>query len=211
MEVPRGIKQYYEQHHHVVVNDEIIKLAVIWSERYISDRFLPDKAIDLLDEACACASLASKELTENAKLNQQLKQLSDEEAHLSEATDNPNFERIAEVKAEILRIREELKELEPKASHVEVTVSDLAKVIELSTGIPANKVAQDDYQKILHLEEELNHRIIGQPEAVSQGSTCHQTQPFTAIDQKAPRFLYFCRSNRRRQNRACKGFVCRFV
>lgn len=168
IEVLRGIKQYYEQHHHVVVNDEIIKLAVIWSERYISDRFLPDKAIDLLDEACACASLASKELTENAKLNQQLKQLSDEEAHLSEATDNPNFERIAEVKAEILRIREELKELEPKASHVEVIVSDLAKVIELSTGIPANKVAQDDYQKILHLEEELNHRIIGQPEAVSK-------------------------------------------
>lgn len=68
----------------------------------------------------------------------------------------------------MLRIREELKELEPKASHVEVTVSDLAKVIELSTGIPANKVAQDDYQKILHLEEELNHRIIGQPEAVSK-------------------------------------------
>ena len=168
IEVLRGIKQYYEHHHHVVVNDEIIKLAVIWSERYISDRFLPDKAIDLLDEACACASLASKELTENAKLNQQLKQLNDEEAHLSEATDNPNFERIAEVKAEMLRIREELKELEPKASHVEVTVSDLAKVIELSTGIPANKVAQDDYQKILHLEEELNHRIIGQPEAVSK-------------------------------------------
>lgn len=168
IEVLRGIKQYYEQHHHVVVNDEIIKLAVIWSERYISDRFLPDKAIDLLDEACACASLASKELTENAKLNQQLKQLSDEETHLSEATDNPNFERIAEVKAEMLRIREELKELEPKASHVEVAVSDLAKVIELSTGIPANKVAQDDYQKILHLEEELNHRIIGQPDAVSK-------------------------------------------
>lgn len=168
IEVLRGIKQYYEHHHHVAVNDEIIKLAVIWSERYISDRFLPDKAIDLLDEACACASLASKELTENAKLNQQLKQLNDEETHLSEATDNPNFERIAEVKAEILRIREELKELEPKVSHVEVTVSDLAKVIELSTGIPANKVAQDDYQKILHLEEELNHRIIGQSEAVSK-------------------------------------------
>lgn len=168
IEVLRGIKQYYEHHHHVVVNDEIIKLAVIWSERYISDRFLPDKAIDLLDEACACTSLASKELTENAKLNRQLKQLTSEEAHLSEATDNPNFERIAEVKAEILRIHEELKELEPKVSRVEVTVSDLAKVIELSTGIPANKVAQDDYQKILHLEEELNYRIIGQPEAVSK-------------------------------------------
>ena len=67
IEVLRGIKQYYEHHHHVIVSDEIIKLAVLWSERYISDRFLPDKAIDLLDEACACASLASKELTENAK------------------------------------------------------------------------------------------------------------------------------------------------
>ena len=168
IEVLRGIKQYYEHHHHVIVSDEIIKLAVLWSERYISDRFLPDKAIDLLDEACACASLASKELTENAKLNQQLKKLTDEETALSEATENPDFERIAEVKAEMLRVREELKELEPKVSHVEVTLDDLAKVIELSTGIPANKVAQDDYQKIIHLESELNRRIIGQPEAVSK-------------------------------------------
>ncbi len=168
IEVLRGIKQYYEFHHRVKVSDEIVKLAVIWSERYISDRFLPDKAIDLLDEACACASLASKELTDNAKLNQQLKKLTDEEAALSEVSENPNFERIAEVKAEILRIREELKRIEATVNNVEVTVNDLSKVIELSTGIPANKVAEDDYQKIIHLDEELSKKIIGQGEAVTK-------------------------------------------
>ncbi len=168
IEVLRGIKQYYEQHHHVKVSDEIIKLSVIWSERYISDRFLPDKAIDLLDEACACASLASKELADYAKLNEQLHTLTKEETELSEAAENPDFERIAQVKAELIRVKEELKPLEEAIQNIPVTVSDLAKVIELSTGIPANKVAEDDYQKIIHLEEQLNRRIIGQPEAVNQ-------------------------------------------
>ena len=168
IEVLRGIKQYYEQHHHVKVSDEIVKLSVIWSERYISDRFLPDKAIDLLDEACACASLESKELSDYAKLNEQLHALTKEETELSEAAENPDFERIAQVKAELIRVKDEIKPLEAAIENIPVTVSDLAKVIELSTGIPANKVAEDDYQKIIHLEEQLNRRIIGQPEAVNQ-------------------------------------------
>ncbi len=170
MEVLRGIKGYYEQHHHVKVGEEIVKLAVIWSERYINDRFLPDKAIDLLDEACACASLRSEVLTEYTRLNRQLKDLTQEEELLTEKNEkssSPDYERLAQIKSQLLRVREELKLLEPKVDSVEVEVSDLAKVIELSTGIPSAKVEQNDYRKILDLEEHIKKRIIGQDEAVS--------------------------------------------
>lgn len=166
IEVLRGIKQYYEFHHKVKVSDEIVKLAVLWSERYINDRFLPDKAIDLLDEACACASLKSKDLTEYAKLNKQLKTYVDEEAKLGEETENPDFERIATVKSEIARIREELKTIEPKIGNIQVKVEDLAQVIELCTGIPSSKIEENDYKKIMNLSNELKKRIVGQDEAV---------------------------------------------
>lgn len=167
LEVLRGVKQYYEFHHKVKVGDDILKLAVLWSERYINDRFLPDKAIDLLDEACACCSLRSRELTDYAKGNNRLKELTAEEARLSEETENPDFERIATVKADIIKVKEELKELEPKIADVRVQVEDLAKVIELCTGIPSAKIEQNDYKKLLHLEEELKKHIVGQNEAVS--------------------------------------------
>ena len=160
-----GIKEYYERHHKVKVSEEILKLAVLWSERYINDRFLPDKAIDLLDEACACASLRSKELTDYAKLNAELHDLSVEEEKL-EDSETPDFERIATLKADLLRVREELKKLEPKVANVQVEVSDLAKVIELATGIPSAKIEQNDYRKLINLDKELKKRIIGQEEAV---------------------------------------------
>ena len=164
--VLHGIKEYYERHHKVKVSEEILKLAVLWSERYINDRFLPDKAIDLLDEACACASLRSKELTDYAKLNAELHDLSLEQEKL-EDSENPDFERIATLKADLLRVREGLKKLEPKVANVQVEVSDLAKVIELATGIPSAKIEQNDYKKLIDLERELKKKIVGQNEAVS--------------------------------------------
>lgn len=167
LQVLRGIKHYYEFHHKVKASEEIIKLAALWSERYITDRFLPDKAIDLLDEACACASLKSKELTEYAKLNKALKGHIDREAALEEETETPDFEQIAKVKAEIIGVKEQLKEIEPKISNIMVTVEDLAKVIELQTGIPASKIEQNDYQKIINLDLEIRKRIIGQDDAVA--------------------------------------------
>lgn len=166
LQVLRGIKHYYEFHHKVKVSEEIVKLAALWSERYITDRFLPDKAIDLLDEACACASLKSKELTENAKLNKELKILTENEVLLEEETETPDFEQIATVKAEIIRVKEQLKDIEPKINNIMVTVEDLAKVIELSTGIPAAKIEQNDYQKIINLDKEIKKKIIGQDDAV---------------------------------------------
>ncbi|MEG0691617.1 MAG: AAA family ATPase [Oscillospiraceae bacterium] len=186
-----GIKTYYEQHHMVKVSPEIIKLAVLWSERYINDRFLPDKAIDLLDEACACASLKSKELTDYAKLNKQLKTLTDEETKLEEVSENTDFERIATVKADIIKTKESLKVLEPIINDVKVEIEDLAKVIELCTGIPSTKIEQNDYKKIINLEEELKKRIIGQDDAVKAVTLAIKRNRFQLSAKKRPASFIF--------------------
>lgn len=191
--VLRGIKIYYERHHKVKVSDEIIKLSVLWSERYINDRFLPDKAIDLMDEACACASLRSQVLTDYAKLNGKLKNLIDREKELEETQKDkePDFEAIAIVKAEISQVKGELMLLEPLVSDVRVEVSDVAKVIELSTGIPASKVEQNDYQKIINLEVELKKGIIGQDEAVESVALAVKRNRMQLSTKKRPTSFIF--------------------
>ncbi|MEG0571038.1 MAG: ATP-dependent Clp protease ATP-binding subunit [Oscillospiraceae bacterium] len=166
IKVLQGIKKYYEFHHKVKVSDDIVRLATIWSERYITDRFLPDKAIDLLDEACSCCSLKSKELTDYEKANILLKSLSDEEKQLEEDVENVDYEKIAEVKGKIITTKDELKRLEPIISNIQVSVEDLAAVIELCTGISASKVEQSDFKKLSELAELLEKRVIGQNEAV---------------------------------------------
>ena len=166
IDILRGIKRYYEFHHKVKVSDEIIHSAAHLSERYITDRYLPDKAIDLLDEACACRSLRSPELTEYEKLNKNLKVLYDEEEKLGAETENPDYERIANVKIEISKAKERLKVLEPIVNDVHVTLGDIAKVIELWTGVPAHRIQQSDIKKLGELEETLSRRIIGQDKAV---------------------------------------------
>ena len=164
--VLKGVREYYERHHRVKAGEDILRLAVLWSERYINDRFLPDKAIDLLDEACACRSLRSTELTDYARLNCRLKELTDEEDRLEESGGDPDFERIATVKGDLLRVREELRQLEPRIQDIQVEVEDLAKVIELCTGIPSAKIEQSDYQKLNQLGDAIKKRIVGQDEAV---------------------------------------------
>ena len=160
-----GIREYYEKHHKVKISDEMLRFCAVLSERYINDRFLPDKAIDLLDEACACTSIRSPELAELERLNAKLKDELDEEKAI-EDMDSPDFERLAIVKAEVLRIKEHLVEVEKAVAAITVTEDDLSKVIELWTGIPANKIIESEYRKIAHLEERLKERIIGQDEAV---------------------------------------------
>lgn len=161
-----GIRQYYENHHRVKINDEMLRFCAVLSERYINDRFLPDKAIDLLDEACACASIRSPELAEFEQLNNKLKTLTEEENTIEEL-DTPDFERLAIVKAELLRIKEHLVEVEKTIADIRVTEDDLSKVIELWTGIPANKIVESEYRKIANLEAHLKAKIIGQDEAVA--------------------------------------------
>ena len=163
----RGIKGYYEGYHSVKIPNAIIEKAVYLSERYITDRFLPDKAIDLLDESCACASLRNKAIDELYLTNKKIAELSQEKEKIESNVDNPDYERLAVLKSEIAKYQSQSDELCGPASENTVTDSDLAKVIELWTGIPASKVEETDFEKLRHLEKDILTRIIGQDEAVS--------------------------------------------
>lgn len=167
VKVLNGVKKYYEAHHRVHISDEIVRKCAILSERYINDRFLPDKAIDLLDEACACTSIRSPELAEITQLNDELKKQEEQEKSLEEKND-PDYEKLAEVKAELIRIRQRLIELEEIASKISVTDEDLSQVIELWTGILANKISETEYEKVRNLKTALSRRIIGQEQAIDK-------------------------------------------
>lgn len=165
--VLKGIKQYYENFHRVKISDDMLRECAVLSERYINDRFLPDKAIDLLDEACACTSIRTPEIEEFNVLNEELKK-HEKLVEDYEQKSDPDYEIIAKEKGEILRIQNRLKEVEETLKNVQVTEEDISKVIELWTGIPANKIAQTEYDKIKHLKEALSKRVIGQDEAVDK-------------------------------------------
>ena len=160
-----GVKGYYEGFHGVVVPDDIVKKAVLLSERYVTDRYLPDKAIDLLDEACACASLANKAVDELYTANKKIAEYSVELENLESEVENPDYEKQAMVKAELEKYKNIAEGLYEPASHNIVTDGDIAKVIELWTGIPASKVQESDLKKLAMLEDALNKQIIGQEEA----------------------------------------------
>ena len=162
-----GIKKYYENYHKVKISDASVRMCAILSERYINDRFLPDKAIDLLDEACACASIRSPELGELENLNSELLK---HEKLISEyeTSDEPDYEIIATENAEISRIKNRLEEVEEKVKNIYVSDDDLSHVIELWTGIPANKIVETEYEKIRNLQSALGKRVLGQEEAVEK-------------------------------------------
>ena len=166
IELLKGIKEYYEEYHKLYVSDDILKSCAVLSERYITDRYLPDKAIDLLDEAAACASINSKELTEYEQLKKKNKALETEENNLSAETENKDYQRIAEIKTELAKNTARIDELEPMIKEVHVTENDVCKVIELWTGIPAVKIRETEFAKLANLEGELKKKIIGQDEAV---------------------------------------------
>ena len=169
IDVLHGIKGYYEKFHRVGVSDDICQQCVVLSERYITDRFLPDKAIDLLDEACSCATLQNKKMAEYDALNIKLKALVDEEADFQQDLPDLNdsdYQRLAEIRAQKLRVTDQLREVEPLALGVQVTNEDLAQVLELWTGIPASKIRETELRKVANLEIALKSRVIGQNEAV---------------------------------------------
>ena len=160
-----GIKHYYESFHRVKVSDDVIRLAVDMSERYITDRFLPDKAIDLLDEACSCCTLDNNDLAEYEAKNRRYKAIEEEEAAIV-AAENIDYAKLAEIRSERMRLEADIKALEPKALGREVTAEDLARVVELWTGIPASKIKQSDLSKVSGLYDALKSHVIGQDEAV---------------------------------------------
>lgn len=165
IELLKGIKEYYEEYHKLYVSDDILKSCAVLSERYITDRYLPDKAIDLLDEAAACASINSKELTEYEQLKKKNKALETEENNLSAETENKNYQRIAEIKTELAKNTARIDELEPMIKEVHVTENDVCKVIELWTGIPASKLLETEFKRISNLEAVLKSKVVGQDEA----------------------------------------------
>ena len=166
--VMNGIKRYYEQYHHVQVPAEVLSAVVTLSERYITDRFLPDKAIDLLDEACACCNLAHPVISEYLGMQKELDALKQEEAEMESADVNEaiDYERVAERKTRIAKLESELPAKQAAASEIQVTMDDVAKVIELWTGIPAVKIRETEFVKLAGLEAALKQKVIGQDKAV---------------------------------------------
>lgn len=165
IDVIAGVKGYYEAHHRVIVDDDIVRKTVVLSERYITDRFLPDKAIDLLDESCACAALRNKSMERHDKLEDERQKLLIKKDALTNA-DEVNYEQLAEVNTSLARIDSDLKEIDPETLVSKVTEEDIAKVIELWTGIPASRIKENELSKLADLENELKKKIIGQDEAV---------------------------------------------
>ena len=166
-----GIKSYYENYHHVKISDQLVRRAVVLSERYINDRFLPDKAIDLLDEACTCANLRNKAISDYQKKSLELQELKETEEDLMNDTEEMDLEEISRVRAEIVACESETNKLKPAADNNGVTEDDLANVIQLWTGIPASKVIESDLRRLASLEKTLKSKVIGQDEAVSLVST----------------------------------------
>ncbi len=161
----KGVKSYYEEHHNVTLSDSIIRSCVELSERYITDRFMPDKAIDLVDEACSCASLRNKQADLYVKLLKLTTTLQTQKDEL-ESQENIDFEQLASVKSELAKTTEELNDIPEENLHTIVTFEDVSKVIELWTGIPASKIQENDLKKLVNLTDVLKSRIIGQDEAI---------------------------------------------
>ena len=165
LEILKGIRSRYEEYHGVALSDDILSRAVTLSERYITDRFLPDKAIDLVDEASAAASLANKEAVRYAALQHDCNSLREEEKAQMDA-ESVDYEKLANLRADLMKTEDEAKALEPAALHAPVTAAHLARVIELWTGIPAAKIEESELARLAGLEEHLREKIIGQDEAV---------------------------------------------
>ena len=166
--VMNGIKRYYEAYHHVQVPAGVVQAAVTLSERYITDRYLPDKAIDLLDEACASCNLAHPEISAYLEARKELDALKQEETEMESASTNEaiDYEAVAERKTRIAQLEAELPAKQAAASEIKVSMDDLARVIELWTGIPAVKIRETEYVRLASLEDELKKKIVGQDEAV---------------------------------------------
>ena len=166
-----GIKSYYENYHKVQISDSLVYKAVTMSERFVTDRYLPDKAIDLLDEACTCANLRNPAISEYQLKLQEKNSLLERIDTLSEPTEENeeiDYELISNLKAETMKLDEVLPALAEKAKDNQVIEADLAKVVSLWTGIPASKIEAGDIKKLASLEEELKKHIVGQDEAISK-------------------------------------------
>lgn len=173
-EILKGCRSYYEQHHHVRYSDEVLRTCVTLSTRYIHDRFLPDKAIDIMDEAGSRANLEDHLLVRQLQLHQSIEALEKKQQLLEEQiarseqpTPNEWFASQAEVRRQLLKDRDELETVERDLAPHDITVEEVASVVELWTGIPVQAITETEAEKLLHLEDRLHQRVIGQEKAVS--------------------------------------------
>ena len=161
-----GIKKYYEEYHKVKISSDVIRQAVIMSEKYIHDRFLPDKAIDILDEACSRINLNNKELYELEVLKNELAKIQEEKEKAAQADSTEDYQKAAELKTKECALNDRINELNQKLVLKDLTIQDIAEVIENWTKIPVTKITEEETQKLLNLEHNLHKRIVGQNEAV---------------------------------------------
>ncbi len=161
-----GIKKYYEEYHKVKISTDVIRQTVIMSEKYIHDRFLPDKAIDILDEACSRINLDNKELYDLEILKNELAKVQEEKEEAAQADSTEDYQKAAELKTKECALTEKIEDLSKKMELKNLTVQDIAEVIESWTKIPVKKITEAETQKLLNLEANLHKRIVGQNEAV---------------------------------------------
>ena len=188
-----GIKGYYEDYHKVKINDSLLYKAVTMSERFVTDRYLPDKAIDLLDESCTCANLRNPAISRYQMLLEKKNNLMDNIDKLSEPEEGEqiDYELISKLKSQLINIDNEIPEVEEKAKDNQVLEADLAKVISLWTGIPASKVEQGDINKLASLDNELKAHIIGQDEAIEKVANAVRRGRIQISPKKRPQSFIF--------------------
>ena len=162
-----GIKKYYEEYHKVKISSDVIKQTVIMSEKYIHDRFLPDKAIDILDEACSRKNLENKDLFKLEILKQELKNIQAQKEEVIAADSTEDYQKAADLKTKECQLIEKIDKMNSKMKLKSITVQDIASVIESWTKIPVKKITEAETQKLLNLETNLHKRVIGQEEAVN--------------------------------------------
>ncbi len=164
IEILEGIKSYYEDYHSISIPKEVVESAVVLSDRYISDRYLPDKAIDLIDEAGAMLNLKNLDFSELKELNDELIRVV---ASKEEASNSDDFEAAAMYKTKEIHLRNSIEEVQKKMSEFEMSKEDVAKVIQMWTGIPVTKITEEEAEKLIELEDSLHKRVVGQAEAVA--------------------------------------------
>ena len=188
-----GIKNYYEDYHKVKINDSLVYKAVTMSERFVTDRYLPDKAIDLLDESCTCANLRNPAISRYQMLIEKKNNLMDNIDKLSEPEEGEqiDYELISKLKSQLINIDNEIPEVEEKAKDNQVLEADLAKIISLWTGIPASKVEQSDINKLASLDNELKAHIIGQDDAIEKVANAVRRGRIQISPKKRPQSFIF--------------------
>ena len=191
IDILKGIKKYYEDYHKVKISNEVIKQTVIMSEKYIHDRYLPDKAIDILDEACSRINLENVDLFRLEVLKNQLKEIQEQKEDAANADSTEDYQKAAQLKTEECKLIEDIDRINSTMKIKSLTVQDIAGVIESWTKIPVKKITEKETQKLLNLEENLHKRIIGQEDAVSAVSRAiRRNRAGLKSTQRPPSFIF---------------------